>query len=99
MRITVPLDTYTEMKDFPYVCHGYGYSGSREFLDSLLYTIDDPETPQGMMYVMDIDGMREWYDDVSDETDRIEYEFPTVYDYIECEIGRYVTPLKGWWKK
>ena len=99
MKRTVPFDTFEEMKDFPYHGHGWGYNGSREFLDSLLYTIDDPETPDGMMYVMDIDGMRDWYDQVADEEERAQYECPTIYDYIACEIGRYVTPLKGWWKE
>ena len=102
MRRTVPFDTYEEMKDFPYAVPEFRYgcdAKDRALIDSMLYTIDDPETPDGMMYVMDIDGMRDWYDEVADEEEREQYECPTVYEYIACEIGRYVTPLKGWWKE
>ena len=74
MMKLVPLDTYTEMVDFPYDAPPpwrYGCDRTdRKLMDSLLYTIDAHETPDGMMC-------------------------PTVYDYIACEIGRYVTPLKG----
>jgi len=99
MKRLVPIDTYPEMVDFPYSASPpwrYGCDRTdRKLMDSLLYTIDDPETPDGMMWVMDIDGMRDWYDEVADEEEREQYECPTVYDYIACEIGRYVTPLKG----
>lgn len=102
MKRIVPLDTYEEMTEFPYSVPEFRYgcdSKSRELLDSLLYTIEDPDTPDGMMYVMDIDGMKEWFDETFDEEDRSMYECDTVYDYIPCEIGRYVIPLKGWWKE
>ena len=98
MKRLVPATSAIVMTDFPYCFpkweYGYDLDRGREFLASLLYTIDDPETPDGMCWVMDIEGMLEWYDEVADEEERAMYECPTVYEYLACEIGRYVTPLK-----
>lgn len=101
MRKLVPSETVTEMKDFPYAVGMpwmYGCYPSepkcRELLNSLLYAVENPDTPEGMTEVFDINGLTEWYDqDVSDE-EKEEYDCPTVYDYIACEIGRCLTPLK-----
>lgn len=102
MKKLLPADALIEMTDFPYSApHPWRYGcnpsepNCRELLDSLLFTIDDPETPDGMAYVMDIVGLEEWYDQVADEEERAEYNCPTVYDYLACEVGRYVTPLRG----
>lgn len=95
MKVTVPASSCIVADDFPYTGNGWGCdSSNRDLLDRLLYTIDDPDVPQGMSVVMDIAGMTAWYDEVADAEERELYECPTVYDYIACEIGRYVTPLK-----
>lgn len=98
MKMLVPAESINEMKDFPYAVPDWQYGcdpNSRELLNSLLYTIDDPDTPDGMSYLMDIDGMHEWYDQVVNDEERKEHNCPTVYDYLSCEIGRYVTPVKN----
>lgn len=102
MKKLVPAAAVIEMTDFPYTAPNpwrYGCNPAdpqcRALLDSLLYTIDDPETPDGMSYIMDISGLTEWYDQVADEEEREQYNCHTVYDYLACEIGRYVTPVKG----
>ena len=98
MKKMIDATKVEEMTDFPYYANGWGYDLAGKgtpFLDFILYTIDDPEAPDGMSYVMDIEGMKEWYDQVESPEDHALYECPTVYDYIACEIGRYVTPVKG----
>lgn len=98
MKRLVPADTAIVMTSFPYSvpkwAYGYDLAKGREFLDSLLYTIDDPETPDGMAWIMDIEGMEKWYDEVADEEEHASYECPTIYEYLACEIGRYVTPIR-----
>lgn len=101
MKKLVPADKVIEMTDFPYAvgkpwmygCNPFDPT-CRELLDSLLYTVENPDTPDGMMYVYDLDGLTEWYDQVADEADRELYNCPTVFDYIACEIGRCLTPIK-----
>lgn len=101
MKKLVPADKVIEMTDFPYDVPApwlYGCTPSdpkcRELLNSLLYTVENPDTPDGMMYVYDLDGLTEWYDQVADEEEREQYGCPTVLDYIACEIGRCLTPIK-----
>lgn len=100
MMKLLPGANVIEMTDFPYYVKAYRYGYSIEkhgksLLDSLLYTIEDPDVPDGMSIVMDIDGMTEWYDNTVSDEERTEYECPTIYDYLECEIGRFVIPVKG----
>ena len=98
MKKLVPADSAIIMTSFPYAvpkwAYGYDLSNGKEFLDSLFYTIDDPETPDGMSWIMDIEGMEEWYNEVTDEEERASYNCPTIYEYLSCEIGRYVTPVR-----
>ena len=101
MKKLVPADAIIEMADFPYAVGKpwmYGCNPSdptcRELLDSLLYTVENPDTPDGMAYVFDLDGLTEWYDQVVPAEEKEEYNCPTVFDYIACEIGRCLTPIK-----
>ena len=97
MKTVVKGNNLIEMKDFPYASEKWKYGCSEkdhDLLRSILFTIDDPDLPDGDSWVMDFEGITEWYDSVPEE-EKLEYNCPTIYEYLECEIGRYVTPIKG----
>lgn len=99
MRCIVPCGKYQEMTDFPYSVPEWKYGCTEkdyELLHSLLFTFFDPDNDiPGMEIVYDFDGLKKFYDTDVPEWDKEEYNCPTVYDWLECEIGRSVTPLKG----
>ena len=99
MRCIVPCETYPEMIDFPYSVPKWKYGctqGDHDLLHSLLFTFFDPDNDiDGMEIVYDFDGLKEWYDTKVPEDEKVEYNCPTVYDWLHCEIGRCVIPLKG----
>ena len=94
----MPGESCIEMRDFPYAvkAHHYGCKAEeqKELLHSLLYTWEDPDTPDGMSCVLDFEGLKQWYDQEISAEEKEQYECPTIYEYLECELGRYIIPLK-----
>ena len=82
MKKLVPANTVTDVTDFPYAVGKpwmYGCNPSdptcRELLDSLLYAVENPDTPDGMTYVYDIVGLTEWYDQDVPADEKEEYDW------------------------
>lgn len=98
MKTIVNGSTLIEMTDFPYSSREWQYGCTKkdhDLLHSILFTFNDPDLPDGDSWLMDFEGIKEWYDTTVPEEEKLEYECPTIYEYLECEIGRYVTPIKG----
>ena len=98
MRRVVPCGTYSEMLDFPYASQKWKYGCTEkdhELLHSILFSFFDPDDDiPGMEVIYDFEGLKEYYDTKVPEDEKELYDCPNVYTWLECEIGRCITPLK-----